>query len=357
MKESEKFLLIHPTEEDVGRTLSNVLKDRLSGRSWGDVRSAILKRKVQINGNLCLDAARKLTMKDVIKVWRESLPKPVEPTAIKIVHVDDFLVVVEKPPGITSTRHFEERLLSKARRQLQPTLEELLPEALVLHFQSFIKKPATSNRREPMQRKNHETIRQYEHRIKRYAVIAVHRLDRDTSGLMIFARTPTIAESLGRMFRKHEVVRKYHAVVKGHPEAQTFDNILVRDRGDGVRGSKRSEEEDRTEQRAITHIKPIESIGDYSLVECQLETGRTHQIRIHLAEAGFPLCGDPIYCKLPGGERIADTSGAPRQALHSATLEFRHPVGGEVLKFRMPWPSDLYKWLQSLRAQAKNPPK
>ncbi len=143
----------------------------------------------------------KMTIKDVIKVWRESLPKPVEPTAIKIVHVDDFLVVVEKPPGITSTRHFEERNLPKARRQLQPTLEELLPEALVLHFQSFIKKPATSNRREPMQRKNHETIRQYEHRIKRYSVIAVHRLDRDTSGLMIFARTPTIAESLGRMFR------------------------------------------------------------------------------------------------------------------------------------------------------------
>jgi 23S rRNA pseudouridine1911/1915/1917 synthase len=353
MKESEKFVLIHLTEQDVGRSLSNVLKKRLAGQSWGDVRTAILKRKVQINGNLCMDAARKLTIKDIIKVWRESLPKPVEPTAIKFAHVDDFLVVVEKPPGITSTRHFEERNLSKARRQLQPTLEELLPDALASHFQSFIKKPTASSKRGPMQRKSHESIRQYEHRIKRYSVIAVHRLDRDTSGLMIFARTPSIAESLGRMFRKHEIVRKYHAVVKGHPTAQTFDNILVRDRGDGIRGGKRGEEPDRTEQRAITHIKPIETIGEYSLVECQLETGRTHQIRIHLSEAGFPLCGDPIYCKLPSGERVEDLSGAPRQALHSATLEFRHPVSSELLKFRMPWPPDLFKWLQSLRAQGK----
>ncbi|MCE3018335.1 MAG: RluA family pseudouridine synthase [Pirellula sp.] len=350
MSSSSKFQLIHLAEEDAGSTLSNVLKRRLENRSWGDVREMILKRRVQVNGNLCLDAARKVTGKDVIKVWKESLPKPVEPTAIKLVYVDDYLVVVEKPPAVTSTRHIEERDLPKKRRQLQPTLEELIPDALMHHFQSFRKaQPPTPTRKMRIQ----ETARQKEHRMKRYSVIAVHRLDRDTSGLMIFARTPSIAQALGIMFRKHEVVRKYHAVVLGHPKAQTFDNILVRDRGDGVRGSKPGDVEDSSAQRAITHIRPIEKIGDYSMIECQLETGRTHQIRIHLSEAGHLLCGDLIYGRNRDGTRTEDPSNAPRQALHSATLEFKHPVSGEDLKFKMPWPADLYQWLQQLRKNAK----
>ena len=349
MSSGSKFQLIHLVEEDAGSTLSNVLKRRLEDRSWGDVREMILKRRIQVNGNLCLDAARKVTGKDVIKVWQESLPKPVEPTAIKLVYVDDYLVVVEKPPAVTSTRHIEERDLPKKRRQLQPTLEELIPDALMHHFQSFRKaQPPTPTRKLRIQ----ETARQKEHRMKRYSVIAVHRLDRDTSGLMIFARTPSIAQSLGILFRKHEVVRKYHAVVLGHPKAQTFDNILVRDRGDGLRGSTLSATDDPLAQRAITHIRPIEKISDYSMIECQLETGRTHQIRIHLSEAGHLLCGDLIYGRNRDGTRTEDPSNAPRQALHSATLEFKHPVSGEVLKFKMPWPADLYQWLQQLRKNA-----
>ena len=106
---------------------------------------------------------------------------------------------------------------------------------------------------------------------------------------------------------------------------------------------------DPTEQRAITHIRPIEKIGPYSLIECQLETGRTHQIRIHLSEAGHLLCGDPIYCKLADGTLVQDQSGAPRQALHSATLSFQHPISEEKLEFKMHWPADLHRWLSSLR--------
>ncbi|MCU0708912.1 MAG: RNA pseudouridine synthase, partial [Pirellula sp.] len=157
-------------------------------------------------------------------------------------------------------------------------------------------------------------------RLKRNQVIAVHRLDRDTSGLMIFARAPSVAQALGKEFKAHRIVRKYHAVVHGHPEAQTFDTVLVRDRGDGHRGTKPAERgDDPTEQRAITHVQPIEKIGEYSLVECQLETGRTHQIRIHLSEAGYPLCGDTLYGRARDRSGEGDGSGAPRQALHSAT--------------------------------------
>ena len=130
------FQLFHLSDEDNGQTLGAAIKKRMSQWSWGQTREAILKRRVQVNGNLCLDQARKVTEKDVVKLWKESLPKPVQPSHVKIVYVDDFIVVVEKPPGITSTRHFEERLLKEKRKQLQPTLEELLPLALEAHFQS-----------------------------------------------------------------------------------------------------------------------------------------------------------------------------------------------------------------------------
>jgi 23S rRNA pseudouridine1911/1915/1917 synthase len=264
---------------------------------------------------------------------------------------------------------------------LQPTFEELIPDALMHHFQS--KRRGDSSSRDSSSRDssrgdssegNHrqEAFRERPQRArdprshrtdaqkslealrKRYSVIAVHRLDRDTSGLMIFARTQSIAQSLGKAFKNHRIVRKYHAVVHGHPAEQTFDSILVRDRGDGHRGSKPADRgDDPTEQRAITHIRPIEKIGEYSLIECQLETGRTHQIRIHLSEAGHLLCGDAIYCRNREGITTPDKSIAPRQALHSATLAFDHPITSAKLSFKMPWPADLHRWLTQLRAESQ----
>jgi 23S rRNA pseudouridine1911/1915/1917 synthase len=354
-EKASPFQLFHLSEEDQGQTLSAAIKKRMSEWSWGQTREAILKRRVQVNGNLCLDQARKVTQKDVIKLWNESLPKPVQPSHVKIVYVDDFIVIVEKPPGITSTRHFEERLLREKRKQLQPTLEELLPLALEAHFKPKDSKQSIEGSKQlPRNKKSrlsiHDEQRQRILRLKKFAVIAVHRLDRDTSGLMVFARTPSIAQILGAVFRKHDVTRKYHAVVHGHPEAQTFDTVLVRDRGDGKRGSKPlGSEDDATAQRAVTHIRPIESIGDYSMIECELETGRTHQIRIHLSEAGFMLCGESIYNRDIEGNLTTDTSNAPRQALHSANLELKHPITDEQISFRMPWPADLFKWLKELK--------
>jgi 23S rRNA pseudouridine1911/1915/1917 synthase len=347
---NESFQRIAVDAASDGHVLERVVKGRYADWSWGDVRRAIRGRRIEINGNLCVDCLRKVSPKDVIKLWRDPLPKPVGVEDIRIAYVDDFLVVVEKPAGITSVRHFEERNLSDKRRQLQPTLEELLPEALDRHFHPRGSK-LSSKRRDPRWTRSDEE-RQLAARRKRYQVIAVHRLDRDTSGLMLFARTPSVAQALGKAFRNHRILRKYHALVHGHPEARTFDSVLVRDRGDGLRGTKPEDRgEDPSAQRAITHIRPIERIGEYSMVECELETGRTHQIRIHLAEAGYPLCGDGIYgLERPGGDR-RDPSGAPRQALHSATLAFEHPITGAPMEFKMHWPTDLHRWLQSLRAE------
>lgn len=358
----ESFRLIHLDDSDEGSALERAIKKRQTDWSWGDVRDSIRRRKVQVNGNLCLDPVRKVNHKDVIKLWNESLPKPIEATDIRIVYVDEFLVVVEKPAGITSVRHFEERNLSEKRRQLQPTLEELVPLALMHYFQRQTKprddqdSTPKRNKRIPVTPREFKDVRSeerknLEHKLKRLSVIAVHRLDRDTSGLMLFARTPSVAQSLIEAFKHHKVIRKYHAVVHGHPQQQTIQSTLVRDRGDGHRGSKPPsiQSPDPTEQHAITHIRPIEKIGPYSLIECQLETGRTHQIRIHLSEAGHLLCGDAIYCKRADGSIDKDSSGAPRQALHSATLAFEHPISSEKLEFKMPWPADLHRWLTKLR--------
>ena len=148
---------------------------------------------------------------------------------------------------------------------------------------------------------------------------------------------------------KHAVQRAYVAVVEGSLTAQTIDTWLVRDRGDGLRGSTPQGSAAEGAQHAITHVRPMEQFGAYSVVECRLETGRTHQIRIHLSEIGHRLCGEKTYTHALGQKAKPDASGAPRQALHAAELAFAHPISGQALRFRMPLPTELKEWLLRLQ--------
>ena len=345
-KNQEPFKLHHMLPEQDGQTLSAVVRSLFPESSWGDAKQKITSRQVQVNGNLCLDHARRLTPKDVIKVWKLPLPKPVQTENLRFTYVDPHLVVVEKPAGITSVRHFEERNMSKQRKKLQPTLEELLPEALVQYFD---KKEGEGQAKPKRARPHFDPIRARHAKPELLPrIIAVHRLDRDTSGLMIFARTQPAAELLGRMFRKHTIDRRYWAVIHGQIADQTIESFLIRDIGGGRRGSTQNVE-DPEAQKAITHVRSLERLKDYSIIECRLETGRTHQIRIHLAELGHRLCGESIYNRDSSGKPCEDASGAPRQALHSASLSFIHPITGESLQFKMPWPNDLHKWIRTLK--------
>src|SRR5262249_31902714 len=147
---------------------------------------------------------------------------------------------------------------------------------------------------------------------------------------------------------------RYLAIVPGQVPTQRIESHLVRDRGDGRRGSTNRAVEGSRE--AITHVELKESLGGYSLLECRLETGRTHQIRIHLAELGHPGCGDPVYHRKPTGELWADKSGAPRLALHAAELGFDHPVTKEHLHWVMPLPADLQAFLDKLRRRGLKKP-
>jgi len=285
---------------------------------------------------------------DVLKIAERSLARPADESDIKIVHLDEHLLVVQKPAGVTTLRHREETDLPKRRKQLQPTLDELLPRVLARHLGIGLPDDTNPTRKRGSPRRGRGIATAGRGFDRQLRVRAVHRLDRDTSGLMVFARTPEAEQKLIRMFAKHDVQRAYVAVVHGQlTEPRTIDAWLVRDRGDGLRGSGVQTMEGA--QRAITHVRPMEQLAGYTIVECRLETGRTHQIRIHLSEIGHRLCGEKTYTHAPGAKPQADTSGAPRQALHAAEIAFTHPITNQPLRFRMPLPQDLKDWLLKLR--------
>ncbi|TPG11303.1 23S rRNA pseudouridine(1911/1915/1917) synthase RluD [Rhodanobacter glycinis] len=182
----------------------------------------------------------------------------------------------------------------------------------------------------------------------------VHRLDKDTSGLMVVAKTLPAYTALVDLLSRHEVERQYEAVVLGTMVAGgTVDEPIGRSMGDRLRQAVRDEEDGK---RAVTHYRLRERFRAHSLLQCQLETGRTHQIRVHLAHIGHPLIGDPLYgggLKLPKGasaELITMLRGFRRQALHAEKLSFIHPVSGEALSFSAERPSDQLALIEALRA-------
>ncbi len=319
------FKYYHVTEPHVGLALVAALRQFLPGETWSAVRRLVENRHVQINGNLCLDEGRKLQQGDVVKVWDEPRSAPPDAKDIKILFQDQHLIVVEKPAGVTTQRHAEERHWSARRRQLQPTIDEMVVQIL--------------RRRHARKERGGKPARPPRVRL-------VHRLDRDTSGVMVLAVSAEAERLLVQMFRRHDIHRVYHAIAQGRVEAGTLESCLVRDRGDRRRGSTKLP---KVGKRAVTHVRPLEYLDGYTLVECRLETGRTHQIRIHLAEAGHPLCGEKVYNKPLLGKPIVDSSGAQRQALHAAELGLKHPVTGQDLMFKTPLPADLGRLLVKLR--------
>lgn len=334
--------VFHVSEEEVGLTLAGLLKKRLPELSWNQARKQIHGRRIQIHGNLCVDEGRRLQTGEVVKLLAQAQAAPPRDDDVRIRYVDAHLAVIEKPAGMTTLRHSEERFWPDHRKQRQPTLDEVLARLLAQQSSRRAPRPGTGAGKG----KNQDA------RPKSLPVRPVHRLDRETSGLMVFARTVPAERGLVQQFRKHTIHRAYVAVAHGNVAAQTISTQLVRDRGDGRRGGTKLPG---VGQRAVTHVRPLERLGGYTVVACRLETGRTHQIRIHLAESGHFICGDKVYCQPLFQKPLVDRSGAPRVALHAAELGFVHPITGEVLRFTMPVPPDLLKFLNRLRQDAGQP--
>ena len=307
------------------QTLAALLRHWLPGQSWSQVRKLVASRRVKLNGELWLDDARRLKESDSVEILEQSEHAPKLVDNIVLRHVDAHVMVVEKPSGISTVRHPAEYDWSDERRQVVPTLDDLVLRQ-------------TGQRASGVSR-------------GRSRLRIVQRLDKETSGLVVFARTVEAERGLGAQFKAHTVTRRYLAIVPGRVGAQTVRSFLVRDRGDGRRGSGPT---DAAGKEAVTHIAVEEDLHGYTLLSCKLKTGRTHQIRIHLAELGRPVCGDKVYRGKLGLPPVPDESGAPRLALHAAELGFVHPVSGEAMHWEMPLPDDLQQLVERLWKHGQN---
>jgi 23S rRNA pseudouridine1911/1915/1917 synthase len=293
-----------PPELD-GRPLDGVLRT-LADLSWGDARRFIERGKISIGGEVVTETDRRLHQGDEIEL-RPNAPRVRSTASLDrsaLVYVDPHLVVVNKPAGI-NTVPYE----SGERGTLDQLVAALLPRARG-------KGPPES-------------------------LGVVQRLDRETSGALVFARTFAAKKVLAGQLRAHSMHRRYLAIAHGKVEKQTFRSYLVKDRGDRLRGTSRFGREG---QLAVTHVEPIKLLQGATLISCKLETGRTHQIRIHLAEAGHPIVGERVYIRDYHGPII----DAARPMLHAAELGFVHPVRGDNVRFDVPPPADFRAMLSGL---------
>jgi 23S rRNA pseudouridine1911/1915/1917 synthase len=313
--------------EHAGQTLAAWFRSWNPEQSWSQVRRLIHSRQVKIGGELCLDPARRLKEGEIVEILPRPLAKPQTGERIHLRYLDEHIVVVEKPTGINTVRHPSERDWPAKRKALSPALDDLVPK-LIAAKEGRLRKGVLPR------------------------VRIVQRLDKETSGLVVFARSVAAERGLGKQFHAHTVTRRYLAIVPETIESQRIESTLVRDRGDGRRGSTRFSGQGK---QAITHVEVVERLPRYTLVGCRLETGRTHQIRIHLAEAGHPICGEKVYNRDVGEEPQRDKSHAPRLALHAIELGFVHPVHGTAMQWEMPLPTDLAAFLESLRKQSASP--
>jgi len=286
----------------------------LFGASWGKARAWVQGGKVRVGGALVTESTARVTVGAEI-VLDPSAPRqrPGELRDADVTYADAQVLVVAKPAGV-STVPFDETDTDTLDARVRAWLQR----------------------------------RRLSPRGARPSLGIVHRLDKETTGLVVFTRTWLAKESLAGQFRRHTVHRRYMAVAHGDVTTGTMRTFLVEDRGDGLRGSTRDPKRRGAEGReAVTHVERIEPLARATLVACRLETGRTHQIRIHLSESGHPLIGERVYSRGFAGPLI----DAPRLMLHAAELGFVHPATEREMRWEQPLPDDMQAVLARLRGR------
>ncbi len=300
--------------DSAGWRLDRALAAAIPTLSRERLKALVSSGAVMVDGAMERDPARKMKGGEAVVVDVPA-PRPAEAIAedipLTILFEDEHLLVVDKPAGL---------VVHPAAGNLDGTLVNALLHHCAGRLSGIggVARPGI-----------------------------VHRIDKDTSGLLVVAKTDRAHAGLAAQFADHSIGRRYLAVVAGLPvpPAGRVETHLARSDANrqkmAVVGAPRG-------KRAVTHYRMKEALKGAALVECRLETGRTHQVRVHMAHIGHPLLGDPVY----GQGRLAETCralGFARQALHARSLEFRHPISRDEMSFETPPPSDIQALLTHLR--------
>ncbi len=318
-----------------GARLDRYLAEELAARlehapSRSELQRWIDEGRVTVGGASCKAA-------DKLKAGAEIRVTPAEPAKsdatpdaaveFEIVYCDDDVVVVNKPANL---------VVHPAKGHASGTLVNGLLARGLFELSSFDSSDDPDD----------DESRGGEGEHSRPGI--VHRLDKGTSGVMVVARNAFAREALKKQFADHSIEREYEAICVGRVQSQTYATLHRRHPVDRKRFTSRALDG----KRAVTHVQAIESLRDgaATLVRCRLETGRTHQIRVHLSESGHPILGDTIYGKPPKEpllRRCAEALG--HQALHARLLGFVHPRTGKGVRFEVESPSDFATALEALR--------
>ncbi|MBR0046216.1 MAG: RluA family pseudouridine synthase [Bacteroidaceae bacterium] len=279
--------------------LLQFLLTTIAGISRTKAKEYLSQRMVYVNNQIVTQFNHPLQKGQIVQVSQNRHKRTVASDKIRVVYEDAFLLVIEKKEGV-----------------LTNSMEGSRQESAKTILDDYVK-----------------------HQNKTFAVHTVHRLDKGTSGLLIFAKRRDIQRIF--MDNWHDLVldRRYVAVVQGNVQQDTgtVESWLT----EGNRCVTQSSPVDNGGKYAVTHYKTLQRKNGYSLIELKLETGRKNQIRVHMQDIGHPIVGDFKYgYKNPDAEQnAAHTSPAKRICLHAFTIAFRHPITGEFLKFETPYPS------------------
>lgn len=282
-----------------------------TGVPWSVAKRHVTTGKVFVDGACITAVDHRLAPGQQVEL-RTNAPRPRDPEREGVLVYDDaHVVVIDKPSGVNSVP-YEERETGTAMDLVRGAWRRM-------------GKPSTT-----------------------VPLHVVHRIDRATSGLLAFAKSKKAELGLAAQLRAHTMERTYLCVAHGVVASQRIESFLVPDRGDGLRGSTRHVGQGK---RAVTHVTAERALRHATLCSVRLETGKTHQIRIHLAEAGHPLVGEQVYIRdytAAGGKLLT----AGRLMLHAATLGFEHPVTGERISLSSPLPPDFTAVLERLELPA-----
>jgi len=324
----------HPFVADKGQAplrIDKYLMNRIENATRNKIQAAAKDGSIYVNGTP-VKSNYKVKPLDKIRVLLEHPPYEYlltpEDIALDIVYEDDQLLVVNKPAGM---------VVHPGHGNYSGTLIN----ALVFHFENL---PNNSSERPGL----------------------VHRIDKDTSGLLVIAKTEKAMTNLSRQFFNKTSEREYVAIVWGNIEDDegTIEGHIGRHPKNRLQNTVFEGDDEDKGKPAVTHYKVIERLGYVTLVSCKLETGRTHQIRVHMKHIGHTLFNDERY----GGERILKGTTfskykqfvdncfklLPRQALHAKTLGFMHPVTGEQMRFDSPIPEDMQQCIEKWRQYSKH---